>query len=157
SQNNPAGQIFYTTDGSDPRAIGGGISSRAISYDAPIVINGSTTVRARVKDGSTWSPIMEANYFPNRDFSNLRITEINYNPLSGAIDGDEFEFLELKNIGPAAIDLGGVYFGGISFVFTNGTQLAPGAFFVLGRNPAQFAARYPGIVLNGVYTGKLDN
>src|SRR5439155_685771 len=34
---------------------------------------------------------------------------------------------------------------------------ASGQFFLLARNPAQFAARYPGVTVNGVYAGKLDN
>ena len=45
----------------------------------------------------------------------------------------------------------------ISFTFTNGSLLAPGQFFVLGRNAAALASRYPGLVVNGIYTKKLGN
>ena len=56
------------------------------------------------------------------------------------------------------LNLSGLSFTqGIVFTFTNGTLLAPGAFFVLVRNPAAFSARYPTAPVNGVYTGKLDN
>src|SRR6185436_2162220 len=46
---------------------------------------------------------------------------------------------------------------GITFTFTNGTTLGPGQFFLLGRNAAQFTAKYPAVTLNGIYGGKLDN
>ena len=55
------------------------------------------------------------------------------------------------------IDLSGATFSGVSFTFTNGTRLAPGQFFVLGRNATTLGSRYPGLVLNGIYTGRLDN
>ncbi|HZO85716.1 MAG TPA: lamin tail domain-containing protein, partial [Verrucomicrobiae bacterium] len=90
--------------------------------------------------------------------ANLVISEIMYNPpASGGIDGDEFEFLELRNIGTNTLDLTGLSFGGINFTFTNATKIAPGAVFLLARNPGQLAARYPGVIVNGVYTGRLDN
>src|SRR4029434_11136697 len=74
------------------------------------------------------------------------------------MDGDEFEFIELKNLGSTILDLTGLSFSaGVNFSFTNGTRLAPRALFLLGRNPTQLAARYPGAVVNGVYSGRLDN
>lgn len=158
SHSNPNGVIFYTVDGTDPRAIGGSLSSSAINYAEPIPIATSVLVRARVKNGATWSPLSEAVFYPQRDFSGLRITEIMYHPpAAGAIDGDEFEFLEFKNVGTNGIDLGGLFFTGITFAFSPGTMLAPGAFLVLGRNATNFVARYPGTVLGGIYSGKLDN
>ena len=87
------------------------------------------------------------------------ISEIMYNPRgAGGVNGDEFEFLEIKNAGLTPLDLSGWAFNtGIAFGFTNGTVLAPGQFFVLARNPAQFTNRYPGVAPNGVYGGKLAN
>src|SRR5207247_2337482 len=76
----------------------------------------------------------------------------------GLTDGDEFEFLELKNAGASTLNLSGLRFtAGINFTFTNGSTLAPGQFFLLVRNTAQFSAKYPGVIVNGVYSGKLDN
>ena len=91
--------------------------------------------------------------------TNLVFNEIMFNPPgAGAIDGDEFEFLELKNIGSFSLNLSGLFFSqGINFTFANGTTLAPGAVFLLARNAAQIASRYPGVVPNGIYTGKLNN
>jgi len=44
----------------------------------------------------------------------------------------------------------------LPFTFTNGAYLAPGAFFVIAPNAA-LAVKYPGVAVNGVYTGKLSN
>ncbi len=88
----------------------------------------------------------------------LRFTEIMYNPpAQGIYSGDDLEFLELKNTGNESLDLSGLTFSGITFTFTNGTLLAPGQTFLLGRNAAALQAKYPGLIVNGVYTGKLDN
>ncbi len=124
-------------------------------------------VRVRHKDNtgrwSRWSLPIEFRPGP-RDLTsvlrtNLVFNELMYNPPGdGAIDGDEFEYIELKNIGAVSLDLSGLLFtDGVEFSFTNGTQLAPGALFLLARNTNAFAARYPGVVVNGVYTGKLNN
>src|SRR6185436_7181090 len=92
--------------------------------------------------------------FP-QDLSKLVISEIMYHPASGGlVDSDEFEFLELKNAGTNALNLGGLRFSGINFTFANNTMLAPGQFFLLARNVMEFTNRYPGVAVNGVYTGK---
>src|SRR6185436_18385218 len=92
-------------------------------------------------------------------FSKLQLSEVMYNPpKDGAVDGDEFEFLELKNTGSELLDLTGLTFTrGLDFTFTNGTLLAPGQYFVLVRNPSQFAAHYPEAPWHGLYPNKLDN
>ena len=160
TNNNGAGQIFYTTDGSDPRLRGGSVAPGAVAYTpgTPIIINFPITIRARVRNGTTWSAIMQRTYYPAQDFANLLVTELMYNPPGvGATSGDEFEFIELKNAGTNLIDLSGASFSGITFAFTNGTRIGPGQFFVLGRNVTTMGSRYPGLVLNGIYTGRLDN
>lgn len=91
---------------------------------------------------------------PLRD--NLIITELMYNP----VDGEEYEFLELANIGPAPLDLTGCAFTeGITYTF-NPTELGPSERLVLARDPVAFASRYGthGIRLApGGYSGRLDN
>lgn len=157
---NVGGSIYFTTDGSDPREYGTAlVSAAAQTYSAPVPINAPTIVSARVLDGSGWSALVRAAFYPPQDLSKLTLTEIMYNPPDvGSTNGEEFEFLELKNLATNTLDLSGLYFSqGISFAFTNGTILEPGGFFVLVRNPAAFAARYPGVPIHGVYTGKLDN
>src|SRR6185436_19870729 len=76
----------------------------------------------------------------------------------GAWSGDDLEFLEIKNIGTNTLNLGTLTFtAGITFTFTNGTRLGPGQTFVLVRNAAAFQTRSPGVAVNGIYTGRLDN
>jgi hypothetical protein len=160
TNSNASGTIYYTTDGRDPRQRGGNVSPFAVAYTpgTPILINNPVTVRARVRNGAIWSAITEATFYPAQDFSGLLFTEIMYNPLGvGATAGEEFEFLELKNTGTNTIDLSRATFDGINFTFTNGTRLAPSQFFVLGRNATTLGARYPGLVLHGIYSGRLDN
>ena len=72
------GAIYYTTDGFDPRLPGGAISPTAQIYTgAPITLNDSTRVMARVVVGGTsWSPVTDALFLlPTRP---LRIVEVNY-------------------------------------------------------------------------------
>ena len=156
---NASGVIYYTLDRSDPRLRGGAIAPTALVYTQAVMFASPTLLRARVLSGAVWSAIVETEFYPPQDFSRLQLSEIMYNPPKfGSVDGDEFEFLEVKNIGVAPLDLTGLAFTrGISFVFTNGTVLGPGQYFVLARNAAQFAAKYPGAPLNGLYTGHLDN
>ncbi len=94
----------------------------------------------------------------------LRITEIMYAPpalIGDAFDREEYEFIELKNIGATAINLTGVRFvEGVLFNFTGSsvTNLPAGQHVLVIKNAAAFAQRH-GAVANiaGVYTGSLEN
>lgn len=90
---------------------------------------------------------------------NLRFSEIMYHPPDlSPYTGDDLEYLELQNIGTTNLDLSGLTFtAGITFTFTNGTTLSAGQRFLLGRNAAALQFKYPGLAVNGIYTGKLDN
>ena len=154
--------IYYTTDGTDPRLLGGATSGSALVYSAAIPITTSKLIRTRLKNGTQWSALDEAAFYVTQDFSRLAITELNYNPQPstiGGTDGDEFEFIEFKNTGTSTLDLGGLTFTtGIAYAFPAGTLLAPGQFFVLVKNAVIFATRYPSVTIGGSYTsGKLDN
>jgi Lamin Tail Domain/CotH kinase protein len=90
---------------------------------------------------------------------NIVISEIHYKPaaptageLTAANDKDEFEFVEIRNISPTqTVSLAGCRFTGvISYTFPN-TTLAPGAFAVVPRNSAAFAARYSGVAALASY------
>lgn len=151
---NASGTIFYTVDGSDPRRIGGAISTAAVAYAAPIHSAQTITVRARIKDGDTWSPLAETTFTPATDFGGLIVTEIYYRPAVG----DPGEFIELKNTGATPLDLSGCTFtAGITYTFPNGTILAPASFVVLGRDAETFSWQHPGVQLDGIYTGRLAN
>jgi hypothetical protein len=156
---NATGSILFTTDGTDPRLPGGNIAATAQNYALPIILNNHTVVRARVKDGATWSAVMDATFYTQQDFTPLVISEIMYNPPGSAnATSDEYEFLEFKNTGSNALDLSGLTFtSGIAYSFPGGTTLGPGQFYVLARNAARFTERYPGVTIGGIFTGKLDN
>lgn len=151
---NAGGVIYYTTNGTDPRAFGSGaVALGALPYtNAPLLLNAGAVIKARVLDGS-WSALTEGDFSVAMLGVPVRITEIMYEP----IDGDAYEFIELQNIGATTVDLSGCSFEGLSYVFPADTTLAPGGLLVLasGVNPAAFAARYPGVVVAGTHSGSL--
>lgn len=60
SNPNGNGTLYYTTDGSDPRAYGGFVAGGAQVYGGPLV-PGAATVQARVLDpNGEWSPLTSA-------------------------------------------------------------------------------------------------
>jgi hypothetical protein len=160
NSNNGIGNIFYTLDGQDPRIIGGGVSNSAINGgdEIDININTTTVIKARVQDGTSWSALHEITLFTNEYEINLKITEINYHPLDGVgVSDNEYEFLELKNIGTNSIILSEAYFSdGIIYTFPIGTAIEPGKFLVLASNRNEFNNRY-GFLPYGEYSGQLDN
>ncbi|MDB4387364.1 lamin tail domain-containing protein [Akkermansiaceae bacterium] len=99
----------------------------------------------------------------------LRVTEINYHPsnptateqttLPGVTDSD-FEFIELKNISGATLDLSGAQFTeGVAYTFASGVMVPAGQRLILAKNPAAFAVRYPSVSAQvvGPYLGLLNN
>ena len=155
----PAGTIYYTLDGSDPRLLGGSLSPRARAYSGPVTLNETTEVNARVLSGTTWSALTSATFILIQTFTDLFITEIMFHPPpSETFTSDQLEFIELKNVGSDELDLSGVAFtAGIRFTFPIGTRLDPGAWVVLVADPVAFASRYPGVAIDGVYGGRLSN
>jgi hypothetical protein len=156
---NATGTIHLTTDGSDPRRVGGGISPAARAYSGAVPINGRTRLKARVLQGTTWSALAEAEFLVPGEFAALQPTELSYHPPDTAgRDGDDLEFVELQNTGTARLRLGGLRFSeGIGFGFDDDAAVEPGAHVVLVRDAGAFAERFPGVAIAGVYTGRLDN
>lgn len=111
--------------------------------------------------------VVETNYpgQPTLAQRFLHITELMFHPATPPADSafaeGDFEFVELKNSGTEPLDLTGVRFTrGITFSFTGSavTNLAPGEYVLVVRNPAAFASRYgPGLNVAGAYVGALDN
>jgi hypothetical protein len=109
--------------------------------------------------------------------ADLRISEIHYHPAepspseraAGYDDQDDFEFIELVNIGDQTLDLSGVKFvqtasdtgqEGVQFDFTHGaiTQLEPGQRVVVVEDLDAFRRRYgAGPPVAGQWSGGLDN
>ncbi|MCA9215014.1 MAG: tandem-95 repeat protein [Planctomycetales bacterium] len=169
---NNAGQIFYSLDGTDPRVQG-------LAYTTPVTISGNATLKSRVFLDGKWSALNEANFTTAvpADSSNLRISEINYNPsapteleqAAGFDDNDEFEFIEFVNVSNEAIDLSSVTIQqidvagelqGVSFDFAESpiSTLPPGSTVLVVENQAAFEMRYGAdIFVAGQWQGKLSN
>jgi hypothetical protein len=147
----PDGIVYFTDDGSDPRLPGGGISPSAQVYVTPIALGGATAIRARARVGVEWSALNAADF---ASAAPLRITEVMYNPIGGT----DFEFIELRNVGPAAIDLAGYALsGGLDFTFP-ALILGAGQHVLAVNNFAQFTTRYGGALpVAGVVSGNLSN
>jgi hypothetical protein len=130
------------------------VGSNAVKLDAlnqQGVIVGSDTIT--ITNTGTAEPAAASNFV---------ISELMYHPADptepGFTDADDFEFVELLNVGARTIELQNARFSaGIDFTFRGGT-LAPGARLLLVRNQAAFEARYgAGLPIAGVYAGSLDN
>ena len=125
----------------------------------PIAITSDTVVKSRVlADDGQWSAMNEASFVIASEFP-LRITEINYNPheansVPGAteaeVDNDQFEFIEVMNVGDAPVNLQGVQFArsdvhgdtqGIEFTFA-AQELAAGEHMLVVRDRQSFETRY---------------
>ena len=157
---NGTGEIYYTTDGKDPRATGGAISTAAQfgGVAKNLSVAPGTLVKSRVKNGTVWSALHEIYFDDSGLFTALKVTELHYHPADqNGVDGKELEFIEFKNTGSKTLDLSGLALtDGIQFTFPAGTTLAPGAFVVLASNAAEFAKIY-GFQPQFVYTGSLSN
>jgi hypothetical protein len=77
-------EIYFTTDGSDPRLPG------ATLFTGPVIINESLQIQARTFSDGEWSALNSALFTVGVP---LRVTELMYNPA-----GDDItEFIELMN------------------------------------------------------------
>ncbi|HUF60585.1 MAG TPA: lamin tail domain-containing protein [Verrucomicrobiales bacterium] len=130
-------------------------------YDGQLSARGET-LWLRDREGNLLAEYSwEGNPSAAQEF--LRITELHAAPEeaegSGTFHARDFEFIELRNTGTAPLDLAGVRISdGISFVFGEGSVLAPGAYGVVVSNRAAFESRYGvGINVLGEYEGWLDN
>ena len=155
---------YYTLDGNDPRAEGGGVTPGAQLYTGPITVTENTIVKARAHNASwsmndsagrgwgnaPWGGPAEAIFIVTQP--EFAITEIMYhprNPEAGTSETNyttsDFEYIELQNVGAETHSLLGVEFtDGVEFDFTYGgvTNIAPGDFVLVVNNLAAFASRH---------------
>jgi len=113
-----------------------------------------------------WGGASDAASVPiGSPYLSLAVTELQYHPhaptgseLGVSADADDYEFVELQNLGSSSLNLAGVEFiAGISYIFPSET-LAPGERVVIVRNEAAFVARYgAGHNVSGEYSGQLSN
>jgi hypothetical protein len=159
--NNNVGDIYYTTNGVDPRTEFGGIAASATNTGdaATIMISRATTLKARVRNGNDWSALLEYNFAPTQAMSNLVVNELHYFPAvpNVALDPKQYEFVELYNKGTTPLQLDRVTFSrGVTFTFPANTTIQPNQYIVLASNSAIFQSRY-GFAPYGVYNGSLAN
>ena len=153
------GDIYYTTDGSDPRVrFANSVSGTSSKYDRAggVTLTRGAQVKARTLNGGKWSALTSATFQVGDSAVPIRITEIMYNPQGG----DAFEFVELQNVGDSELNLSGYSLDGISFRFAEGSPpLSPGTRLLLvnDANVEAFRSRYPGVRIGGLYEGSLSN
>jgi hypothetical protein len=135
------------------------------STAATLVLNEAAEIRARVRNGNQWSAMVSATFIID-DAQDLRVTEILYHPMDpppGSLyDDNDFEFIEMRNMGFETLNLTGVRLtGGIEFNFGQGAiaDLDPQEYVVVVKNLAAFETRYStvGVLIAGEYTGNLEN
>ena len=154
--------IYYTTDGTDPRLLGGGINpaSDVDVYSGPITMSQGMVLKARAYFNGTWSALSNATFYPI--LTGLRVTEVNYDPMPATpaeiaagytiVDttdpNKDFQFIEIENTnaaGTAAMPLAGLELdGGVTYtVPSDSTQIiAPGSYMVFVADEAAFTIRY---------------
>lgn len=135
----PAGTVYYTVDGSDPRLPGGAISPNAVAYSGSVSLPPNARVVARAYLPGTnymtpftpWSPPAKAVF--GYSTPSLAITELMYHPAApppgtATNAADDFEFIEFMNTTGAAIDLTGMRLAdGVDFTFPAGPLAQAGA------------------------------
>ena len=108
--------------------------SAATSSSQNVILNTSTNVQARTFSGGEWSAVHNATFVIPGAQSDLRISELHFNPADptdgeesvGFTDNDDFEFIELFNPSGGTINLAGVQLSdGVTFDFGD-TNLFPG-------------------------------
>lgn len=166
---NNEGEIYYTTDGSDPMSPNNPYS---IKYTQPITINGYSKISARVlvenyvygpsynRDTifNHWSAMCPREFYTTGYYNNIVVNEIHYNPPDiGGTNGGLHEFIELKNIGTTQVNLCNAYFeSGINYTFPANSILLPDDFIVLARDSIEFHSMF-NFWPDGAYGGKLSN
>ena len=137
---------------------------------------GSYSIRSRVLASGLWSPLTEAGFIVDAipaSAAHLVVSELHFHPLSptaaeiaaGYTNSNDFEFIELLNIGSQALDLTGVKLSNaVTFDFTTASVaarfLAPGGRVVLVANQAAFNSRLAAgssPVIAGTYAGNFKD
>ncbi|MCP5525416.1 MAG: lamin tail domain-containing protein [Verrucomicrobiales bacterium] len=169
--------LYYTLDGSDPRLSGGGISPTAQVGNGATVVTIERNVRITARSynrthanltgannppiSTPWSGANTGSYIIQTP--PVVVSALMYHPAAtpndGPYDPEDFEYVELTNVGETGINLLGFRLSGaVAAEITVDAVLAPGGRAVLVANSAAFEARYgTGVTVAGVFSGRLDN
>lgn len=154
------GVLYYTLDGQDPREAwsDGGLwhgavrSPGARPYRGPFGVPADRltriVARLRTPDG-LWSAAAEATLGAPR----LAVSELMYNPP----DDQAHEWLEILNLEPFEVDLGGVELrDGVTYTFAAGSRIDAGGRLVLARDASALVQRHPLVRVHDEYAGGLS-
>ncbi|MCK4448016.1 MAG: lamin tail domain-containing protein [Candidatus Marinimicrobia bacterium] len=152
------GEIYYTYDGSDPRAwdLTGNTSASAVEVNDQIVtfpITHATTIKARIKDSGVWSPLQELKIIPKKT-SPVVINEINYD---SDADYDTEDWVEIYNNSESDISLAGWKLKDSNdeniFEFRQNTTLKQDSYLVICYDTTAFNALFADV---DNYTGNIN-
>ena len=126
------------------------LTFQARNFDGAVIASDSITVTTTAT--------------PPRVAEHLRITELHYHPSDGPggsswPDGNEYEFVELQNIGGQPLNVGGAQLaGGVTFTFPQNYTIQPGRYVLVVNNTAAFQSRYgTSLPIAGEFDGTLAN
>jgi len=166
AKQNSHGFFVYTTNGSDPREVGGGYSEDAkldFHENLILTLDHSAMIKVRLKMAGDWSPLTQLTIVQKtEDFSILALTELHYHPSEHILGEDtlrskDLEFIELKNTGNWAVSLSGLVLdSAVYYEFPPDAVLPPGQFYVVASKPSSFYRKY-GMVPSGNYQKNLSN
>lgn len=105
------GTIYYTTDGSDPRAPGGAAVGAPGGSGTFVIANGAMRLKARTLIGSEWSAVHELFVQVRQNLPAIEIGELLAENVVGLTDeaGDHDDWIELRNRSAADVDLSGYH------------------------------------------------
>lgn len=128
---------------------------KATGGASAVTLNASGWVKSRARTAAgEWSGLNSAYFTVGAtppSAANIVFSEVHYHPapptrpaeLAVTSSPDEFEFIELMNVGETTVDFTGAHLAdGVLFDFPVGYSLAPGGRGVVVRNVAAFEARY---------------
>jgi hypothetical protein len=168
-------EVHQANSGSSDLTFDLRLQATKTTFPQPIFLTqpGLVTLKARSTNGTAWGPLTETQFVVNAvpaSISNLVVSEIMYHPANptateiaaGFDNDDDFEFIELLNVGATAIDLINVRFiAGITFDFDQSQVsrfLNPGQRLILVSNPPAFISRHGnGLPVAGEFGGSLEN
>ena len=143
-------------------------TSTETSNLAELPLTASTNIQARSFSNGQFSGLVNATFAIPGDQSELRITEVHFNPAAptageiaaGFDDNDDFEFIEIFNPNASnTINLSGAQLAdAVGFVFGD-VDLQPGERAVVVEDIDAFMARYgdSDVTILGQYSGGLNN
>ena len=127
----PAGTIYFTTDGSDPRVpVSGAVSPSATAYTTPVPLPGGVTeVKARALSGGTWSALTAAS------FTAPLVGGVIVNEALAHTDLPLEDAIELHNPTAEAVYIGGWFLSDSAatpkkYRIPDGTTVQPGGYAV---------------------------